>query len=309
MGRAKRSTGLRATAQASPPSPQRPAPPNPDSLIALDLLCWLGSGKEASARLGWNPSTVSRKAESCAVSLGLLLRKRAGLWSLYGNGELLQAERDLHQRYRLAGYGPLRLEVCAELAEPLAAPPHPAWSSGGQRHLNGRRPLELLEQRVIDAWLCSFCEELPGEDGSCWQVLDLATLPLLLLADAGHPLLDLPSQEAPHPAALRAFPCLSLPEHAQPRRQAFLRHLGVADQPQPLERYDAGKWDEPLQDGLTLRPGIAFDLHRHPGWRALPFPLPHQVSIGLVLHRDLVDQAPIRELHQALQHWIASALS
>jgi hypothetical protein len=309
MGRAKRSTGPSATAHASTPSPQRPAPPNPDSLIALDLLCWLGSGKQVSARLGWNPSTVSRKAESCAVSLGLLLRKRAGLWSLYGNGDLLQAERDLHQRYRLAGYSPLRLEVCAELAEPLAAPPHPAWSSGGQRHLNSRRPLELLEQRVIDAWLCSFCEELPGEDGSFWQVLDLATLPLLLLADAGHPLADLPSPDGPNLAALRAFPCLALPEHAQPRRQALLRRLGVADQPQPLERYDAGKWDEPLQDGLTLRPGIAFDLHRHPGWRALPFPLPHQVSIGLVLRRDLVDQAPFRELHQALQHWIASALS
>lgn len=308
MVRPRQSPGPKAVAQPHPPSPQSPSLPSPDSLIALDHLCWLGSGRQVAARLGCNPSTISRKAESCAVSLGLLLRKRSGIWSLYGNGDLLQAERDLHQRYRFAGYGPLRLEVCAELANPLRVVPHPAWSSGGQRHLTSRRPLDLLEQRVVDAWLCSFCEELPSEENPFWQVLDLATLPLLLLADASHPLVATSNGHGPDGNALRQCACLALPDHGQPRRQALLRRLGLAHHPQPLERYDAGKWDEPLNDGSTLRPGLIFDLHQHPGWRALPLSLAHDARLGLVLRRDLVDQPPAQALYASLQEWIGAAL-
>lgn len=308
MVRVRQAMGQGAAARIRTLPPKRPSLPSPDSLIALDHLCWLGSGRQVAARLGCNPSTISRKAESCAVSLGLLLRKRSGIWRLYGNGDLLQAERDLHQRYRLAGYGPLRLEICAELADRLSDPPHPAWCSGGQGHLTSRRPLELLEQRVIDAWLCSFCEELPSEENPFWRVLELTSLPLLLLGDARHPLGTPPSSEAADPVPLGDFPCLALPEDGQPRRQALLRRLGLVHHSQPLERYDAAKWDEPLHDGCTLRPGIAFDLHRHPGWRALPLPLAHEARIGLVLRRDLVDQPPTQGLHQALQEWIAAAL-
>ena len=309
MVRARQVTGQRPAAQIRTLPPQVLSLPSPDSLIALDHLCWLGSGRQVADRLGCNPSTISRKAESCAASLGLRLRKRSGLWRLYGSGDLLQAERDLHQRYRLAGYGPLRLEVCAELADPLSVLPHPAWCSGGQGHLTSRRPLELLEQRVIDAWLCSFCEELPSEENGFWLVRELASLPLLLVADARHPLSISPAAEGADPAALGDFPCLAPPEDGQPRRQALLRRLGLIQHAQPLERYDAGKWDKPLNDGCTLRPGIAFDLHRHPSWRALPLALAHEARIGLVFHRDLVDQLPTQGLHQALQEWITAALS
>ncbi|MFM7265138.1 MAG: hypothetical protein ACKOZW_06020 [Cyanobium sp.] len=308
MVRSRQFLRQKAAAQSRTLSPQATSLPSPDSLIALDHLCWLGSGREVAARLGCNPSTISRKAESCAVSLGLLLRKRFGLWSLYGNGDRLQAERDLHQRYRFAGYGPLRLEVCAELADPLSVVPHPAWTSGGQRHLTSRRPLDMLEQRVIDAWLCSFCEELPSEEPPFWQVLDLATLPLLLLADAGHPLVASANGHSPDGAALSQCSCLGPPDHGLPHRQALLRRLGLPQHPQPLERYDASKWDEPLNDGCTLRPGLIFDLHQHPGWCAVPLSLAHEARLGLVLRRDLVDQAPAQALHVALQEWIAAAL-
>ena len=313
MVSARQSTGMDAsrlntTVPPSATGPQQASLPSPDSLIALDHLCWLGSGRQVAARLGCNPSTISRKAESCAVSLGLLLRKRAGIWTLYGDADLLQAERDLPQRYRFAGYGPLRLEVCAELAGPLSVVPHPAWISGGQQHLTSRRPLELLEQRVIDAWLCSFCEELPTDEPPFWEVLDLATLPLLLLADASHPLVETLDGDRLDGDALHQSDCLTPPEHGQPRRQALLRRLGLALHPQLLERNDSGKWDELLNDGRTLRPGIAFDLHQHPGWRALPMALPHEARIGLVLRRDLVDRPSSQALCSALQEWVAAAL-
>lgn len=278
--------------------------PSPDGLIALDYLCWLGSGRRVADRMECNPSTVSRKAEACAVSLGLLLRKRAGLWMLYGDGELLEAERQLHQRYRLAGYGPLRLDVSADLNRLLNVPPHNGWRSGGQGHFSFRRPLELLEQRVIDAWLCSFCEELPALEQAGWQVMELLDLPLLLLADAGHELLAGGGTGADDPVVLRSFPCLALPDHCQPRRQALLQRLGLGGLLLGIERHDEGKWDSPLDDRRTIRPGTPFELIRRDGWKALPVPLRHNIRLGLVVRNDLAGESPVRDLHGALAEWL-----
>jgi hypothetical protein len=255
-----------------------------------------------------NPSTVSRKAEACAVSLGLLLRKRSGLWTLYGDGDLLEAERFLHQRYRLAGYGPLRLELSADLAELLAEPPSPAWISGGQRHFNSRRPLELLEQRVTDAWICSFCEELPKESEACWLVVEFASLPLHLLAHKNHPLLNSARPDGIDAAALCSCPCLALPDHCQSRRQSLLRRLGLANQRLTLERHDPAKWDEPLDDHHTIRVGTPFDLLQRRDWRAFSLPLDHQIRLGLVVRRDLLDQEPVQELQRALQTWFRAVI-
>jgi hypothetical protein len=258
-----------------------------------------------------NPSTVSRKAEACAVTLGLLLRKRAGLWTLYGAGELLEAERHLHQRYRLAGYGPLRLDVSADLARLLADPPHAAWQSGGQGHFACRRPLELLEQRVIDAWLCSFCEELPALEEADWQVMELLELPLLLLAHADHEVFALAGNGNGNGdgdgafLALRSFPCLALPDHCQPRRQALLQRLGLGNLLLAIERHDDGKWDGALDDRRTIRPGTPFDLMQRNGWKALPVPLQHKARLGLVARKDLVDEPAVQELHSALANWLA----
>lgn len=283
--------------------------PSPEGLIALDHLCWLGSGREVAQRMNCNPSTVSRKAEACAVSLGLLLRKRAGIWALFGDGDLLQGERFLHQRYRLAGYGPLRLEVSADLAELLASPPSRSWVSGGQRHFDCRRPLELLEQRVTDAWLCSFCEELPGDSDHGWLVLHLASLPLQLLAHKDHPLVAKPGSNGVDGDALRSCPCLALPDHCQSHRQALLRRLGLANQLLSLERHDPAKWDEPLGDRRTIRAGTPFDLRHYSDWRPLPLPLEHEVRLGLVIRKDLVDEEPVQELHRDLQDWCRVEIS
>jgi hypothetical protein len=278
--------------------------PSPDGLIALDLLCWLGSGREVAERMDCNPSTVSRKAEGCAVSLGLLLRKRAGLWMLYGDGALLEAERQLHQRYRLAGYGPLRLDVSADLSRLLLDPPHGVWQRGGQGHFSFRRPLELLEQRVIDAWLCSFCEELPQAADAGWQVMDLLELPLLLLAHADHELVASGAGAAEDPHSLRSFPCLALPDHCQPRRQALLQRLGLGNLLLAVDRHDDGKWDGALDDARTIRPGTPFDLIERDGWKALPVPLRHTARLGLVVQKDLLDEPPLQELYAALAHWL-----
>jgi hypothetical protein len=256
-----------------------------------------------------NASTVSRKAEGCAVSLGLLLRKRSGLWTLYGDAELLQAERHLHQRYRLAGYGPLRLDVSADVADLLASPPGRGWISGGQRHFNSRRPLELLEQRITDGWICSFCEELPQQRDSPWRVLEIARLPLHLLAHKNHPLLNGARGDGVDVSSLRSCPCLALPDHCQPRRQSLLRRLGLANQMVSLERHDPGKWDTPLEDQRTIRTGTPFDLLQHQDWRALALPLDHQVEIGLVIREDLEALDAVQELHQALLAWSRQRLS
>ena len=160
---------------------------------------------------------------------------------------------------------------------------------------------------MIDGWLCSFCEELPSEERSFWQVLELVRLPLLLLADGHHPLLA--SDGGDPTDALRQCPCLSLPDHCQPRRQSALRRLGLASQLLALERHDPLKWDSPLADGRTIRPGLVVELYQHPSWRSLPVPITHEACVGLVVRRDLADHQATRELHAALTAWFDQSLS
>ncbi len=299
--------------------PGASALPTPECLIALDLLCWLGSGREVADRLQCNPSTVSRKSEACALSLGLFLRKRHALWNLYGQTELLQAERELHQRYRLAGYLPLRLDVSADAAGLLGVESGlRPWETGGQGHLSVGRPLELLQQRVTDAWLCSFCDELPANLDADWCVFDLCRLPLLLLAHVAHPLvargngitrgngkqrLPEPAGELLPPGSLTDFPSVSLPVHCQPKRFAALQRHGLGGTTVALQRHDPLKWDGLLDDALSLRPGTELDLLQHPDWRALPFGLDHQARIGLVFHRDLSGHAVTCHLVDRLERW------
>lgn len=309
MAPGRKSSGLSRTASGeAAPIGQVPLP-SPDGLIALDHLCWLGSGRDVAYRMQCNPSTVSRKAEACAVSLGLLLRKRSGVWALYGDSELLGAERYLHQRYRFAGYGPLRLDMAPDLAEPLAELPDPTWISGGQRHFASRRPLELLEQRVTDAWLCSFCEELSGDGDGSWQVLEIASMPLQLLAHRDHPLVTSAGPDGLSSSALRSCPCLALPDHCQPRRQALLQHLGLANQLLTVDRHDTSKWDDPLNDRRTIRPGTPLDLLQRLDWQALSLPLQHEARLGLVIRRDLAEMESIQKLHHTLLAWFQNALN
>ncbi|MFM2079457.1 MAG: hypothetical protein RLZZ124_176 [Cyanobacteriota bacterium] len=123
-----------------------------EHLEALDLLLWLRSTDRAAGLASTNQSTISRRSRSVLERFGVAIRRGVDGWCDSGD-PLLALERRIHQRVRLTGRQPLRLQVphwtrCGALrqlprgwcANPLAAPVCD-------------NPLQLLRARVIDACL------------------------------------------------------------------------------------------------------------------------------------------------------------
>lgn len=122
-----------------------------EHLAALDLLLWLRSTERAAVVAGTNQSTISRRSRSAMDSFGVTIQRHADAWIDSGD-PLLQLERQIHQRVRLMGRQPLRLEapywsrrrVLSNLPKGWCGnPAGSAWVCDN--------PLDLLRARVIDA--------------------------------------------------------------------------------------------------------------------------------------------------------------
>ena len=196
-----------------------------EELASLDFVLWRRTGKQAARALGCNQSTISRRLSRCLQVFQLDMRRHRNEWDVLPFSPLLQLERELHQHCRLLGHLPLRLEACP-LAGPLLAHPLPErWIGGCYDHIGVERPLQLLRERVIDAWLCDAVDDLPPPA----KRPDLALHPLwrnpvTLHAAPGHPLAG---ERGLSCNDLRAFPCLDIPAGAFERSRSLLHGLGL----------------------------------------------------------------------------------
>ncbi len=125
-----------------------------EQLSALDLMLWLTGSQRAAQLERTNQSTIVRRAQAVKDLFEVAIRRDPCGWSLSGDTQLLLLERLLHQRARLLGRRPLRLQI-------------PYWTQRGRlrRLPQGwisnpptassvcENPLELLRARVIDAAL------------------------------------------------------------------------------------------------------------------------------------------------------------
>lgn len=91
-----------------------------------------------------------------------------------------------------------------------------------------QRPLQLLEERVMDAWVGSYQPDLPGPDDPDWWVLDLLREPVQLLAAPNHPLAQVRGLSG---SDFEPFPSLALPPGWFPRTEAALREQGLWSDP------------------------------------------------------------------------------
>lgn len=148
-----------------------------DELAALDAVLWQRNGKLASQALRCNQSTVSRRLTRTLDSFQLTMTRRHGEWQVLGNPLLLQMERELHQLCRLLGSHPLRLEFSPYCGPMLARCLSKDWVVGTMDHLGQARPLALLEERVIDAYLTESSLDLPAPEDPTWTVIPLWRLP------------------------------------------------------------------------------------------------------------------------------------
>ena len=81
------------------------------------------------------------------------------------------------------------------------------WVGGSWNHVGMERPLQLLRERVIDAWIGSYQPDMPVTDSEI-TVIDLCRTPVHLVAHPGHPLA---SRQSLAQEDLDPFPSLSLP--------------------------------------------------------------------------------------------------
>ena len=135
-----------------------------DQLCSLDGLIWLQSGSAVGSLTLQHQTTVSRNQRKCAKTLGVDVIKRDGFWQIEGDSQLLKLERVVHQTGRLKLGQGLRLEAAFNPETVLPEGIEKGWIIGRSRMQEPHHLTQLLEQRVIEAWLTSEEEVLRGSD-------------------------------------------------------------------------------------------------------------------------------------------------
>jgi DNA-binding transcriptional LysR family regulator len=269
-----------------------------DQLAALDLSLWMGSGAAAAGVLGVNQSTVSRQQRSVLGLFGLKVVSRCGVAQLRGDAELLWAEREVHQMARLKGFAPLRIDANYASGPWFLGTVPDGWITGHFALPGLQRPLVLLRERVLDAWVCSYQPDLPAADDPDWWVFDLLQAPLQLLASPQHPLAR---ERRLSQADLERFPSLALPAGWFPHTEAHLRQQGLWRESVEFHRYDPDDWEGRSHDGVTLLYGNTLTEALMPCTTRLDWDLQMICGDALVVRRDLADQPAIQQLAAFLQ--------
>lgn len=268
-----------------------------EQLAALDLSLWLGTSDAAAQLLHLNQSTVSRQRRAAMQALDLQLFRQGSQPMLLGDRELLEAERLVHQLARLKGKAPLRVDGTYASGPWFLGEPLPGWIRGNL-DLPGRHiPLQLLRERVIDAWVASYQPDLPDPDDPEWWVLDLIREPVHLLAAPDHPLAG---DRQLSRGDLGRFPSLALPSGWFPRTEAILQRQGLWQDEVAMGRYDPSDWEGRCADGVTLLYGTSLSEPLQPVTARVSWDLGLVTGEALVVRRDLQEQPAIQKLAEVL---------
>ncbi len=280
---------------------------SPEQLEALDLTHWLGADQLAAERASCSQSTISRRrGEVQRLFQVRRIRNDVTLgWDLEPASPLLLMERKVHQQHRWITGGRLRLEADAWLAALVQSLPQ-RWMRGTLDGLGVVRPLGLLRERVIDVWLSCCRLDLPQADDPELQVIELATLPLLVVADLRHPLIGRGNLT---PRDLACFPSVAVADHLYPRFARALRRLGLWSQPVPIQRYDTEKWEGLTADQATLAYGTALSLLCCQDLQPVAVDLNLSTTVAVVVHRDLAELPPLQELCRRLRARLQALLA
>ncbi len=273
-----------------------------DLLEALDGLIWLRTGHRVAARFNINQSTVSRNSKKCAQEFLVSLVRRNSEWSLDGDSKLLNLERYVHQVSRWLGNKPLRLEAQHWSAPLLCTPTPTGWIAGNFNYLGYERPLQLLKERIIDAWITSYPDALSDDDPD-FTAIRLSRMPLNMVVQEGHPLLELGSQITYDDIA--RFPSLPLPSGSFPRVQKVLKEIGLWQNSLVPTEFDwRGRSDiEDLMVGFSTP--LTLPMYGDT-YKVLPLQVPVDVGDALVVAREWADSIQIRTLVLLLQSRIES---
>ena len=268
-----------------------------DCLAAFDCLQWLRTGERAAQVVGCSQSTISRSTRKCQDTFQIKIAKREAEWQVQGDATLLNAERRVHQVYRWSSGRPLRLESQHWLRSSYADLNLRGWIQGNFNYLEYARPLQLLHERVIDAWLCS-APDLPQSDDV--SSIQLCRMPALLVARRSHPLLQGGANVTLENA--RRYPVDPLPAGAFPVFESMMTRLGFHNDFSTLATMAEQDGRDPRScEDLALAIASPLTVAAYgDDWAVLPLELPIVVGDALIVQTDFVDHPRTQELVQQL---------
>ena len=282
-----------------------------ESLACLDLFLWLGSGKRAAQVLHTSQSTVSRRSREALALLGLQPEQiglRPGPLAQVGDpspplalgafpmAELLTLERQVHQRHRLLTGAPLRLYTSYWARRAYLEPPPPGWWLAPLEPCRPpAEPLLLLEERIVDAAILSG-PEVQRLDPLHWRVLDLARLPLRILAPLHHPLTQ---ERGLRPSDLQVLPLTAYASIVPAPVRRCMERIDAGLGAPPASRQGPASLVAPTKSFAT-----AFTRHLWPDLAPVDLALPIPASDHLVTRADLAWVAALDHLVQHLRQAI-----
>jgi DNA-binding transcriptional LysR family regulator len=277
-----------------------------DCLAALDHLLWLRTGQRAAAQLGTTQPTVSRNTKHCSEVFNIKVAKTGGEWEVLGDPSLLDAERNVHQRYRWDHQLPLRLDGQYWTDLYLQGFTPPDWIKGNFNYSSYERPLALIRSGVLDAWICSYPDVPEDHRLTGWQI---SRSRIDLVVKRGHPLLQLGDNLSLNDLA--AYPLMPRPEGAFPQLERMLASVGLGESPERTARIQASPWfgKVPIEDRTVL---ISSPLTRNGhGERMvrLPVNLPFEKGDLLVVRSDFTHHGRTAQLARDLQDHLRTIAS
>ena len=274
-----------------------------EDLKYLDTQIWVRSGEECAKRLFTTQSTVSRRNTETLKIFGLKIKRDGfGEWITEGNTDLLNMERKVHQQYRLnKNEEKLRLEANFWAGPTLSSPAPEGWINGVWDHVGMLRPLHLLREGIIDAWIGSYQPDLPDNNDPDLLVIDLCKTPVKLVADKLHPLSD---KKDISTKDLEAFPSLSLPEGWFPQTEAKLRSHGLWSTEARMKKYKKELWEDKTTDQVTLGYATCLGLEVMKNLTVLNYDLDLMSGESLVIKKQFLDNLKIQTLLTVLKNRI-----
>ena len=269
----------------------------------LDFQIWLRSGEECAKRLFTTQSTISRRNAETLKTLGLKTKRdEFGEWITEGDAKLLSMERNIHQLYRLSNNEEkLRLEATFWAGPTLAQPAPEGWVNGVWNHVGMARPLHLIHEGIIDAWISSYQPDLPEPDNPDFAVIDLCKTPVKLVANKHHPLAkkkDICKQD------LESFPALSLPKGWFPLTEKKLRSHGLWSTEARMKKYRKELWEDKTEDQITLSYATCLGLEVMENPIVLDYDLYLTSGESLIVKRSLMDNEKVHSLLSCLKERI-----
>jgi hypothetical protein len=253
-------------------------------------------------RFRFNQSTVSRHQRKCSQAFGVAVRKMASEWHVVGDTRLLNLERRVHQHARFQGQRPLRLEATYWSGPLLCTPPPQGWMLGLCNIVGVARNVQLVRERIVDAWLCGL-PDLPDPEDPDLTAIVLSTMPVHCTVAEGHPLLR---QNPLELEQLADFPSLALPEGAYPKVEQGLKAMGLWSTPVRMDRYQRDRWEGLTESAATIGYATALSLEvcRDPSGRGqviLPITLPFHSGEAVVVRREFAASPQIQILIQLVR--------